>query len=275
MQWVLKGETTNSEGQRGIEPRSAWDVRYPIGLLLALLAAVPLAGAGWFAIDHTRNATVQRDQTATVDESVHELIVVNELRTRLLDERNWYLAIQGIEDIGLDPSIAAALTGIDALAELERSQAEVDALLVALDDPEVTAEVQNIRVAEEMDLSTVGLRYGAVESELSATGDATLDDLLGRAGTLEDADRLVTALRILRASTVARQAISNEFTAFFNAQFLSVQGVSADLRDAVETGLSGPKPNATYAGWRSTVRRPTRRSASSRPRPTPTSSTRP
>ena len=193
--------------------------RYPIGLLLALLVAVPFVGAGWFAVDYTRNAAAQRAQTDVVDSSVRRLIMLTELRARLLDERNWYSALGGIEEIGLDASFTLALTGLDVPVEVEKATAEVDHLLLELDLTDVAADVERVRRLDGLSLTAIGLEYDAVEAQLADEADRTLDELLERAGTLDDADRLVTALRVLRAATDARQAISDEFTAFFAAQF--------------------------------------------------------
>lgn len=55
-----------------------------------------------------------------------------------------------------------------------------------------------------------------------------------RAGRLGDADELVTSLRILQVSTDARQAISDEFTAFFAAQFSPGSNTASGLQATLE-----------------------------------------
>lgn len=209
-------------------------LRYPIGLLLAALIAVPLAGAGWFAINNVRDASAQRDQANLVDESVRNLVVVTELRTRLLDERNWFTAIGGVQEIGIDVEFIRLLTGLDILGELEQSRIDVDALLVELDEPELAAALADLRAVETIDLTDVPRRYSELEAQINSDGERTLDDLLERAGALDDADQLVTSLRILSASTVARQAIADEFTAFFDAQFTVSPDASRQLRSSIE-----------------------------------------
>ena len=208
--------------------------RYPIGLLLALLVAVPFAGAGWFAVDYTRGASAQREQTDIVDASVRRLITLTELRARLLDERNWHAALGGIEEIGLDTTFTLTMTGLDVPAELGRATAEVDQLVAELGLADVASEVERIRGLEGLSLTETGLEYDQLEATLADEADHTLDDLLERAGTLDGADRVVTSLRVLRASTDARQAISDEFTAFFSAQFSPITNSSDELSAAVE-----------------------------------------
>lgn len=224
--------TSGSQRARVAAPRLA--VRYPIGLLLAVLIAVPLAGAAWFAINDAGEAATQRDQAEFVDDSVSRLVIVTELRTRLLDERNWFTAIGGVQELGIDIEFIRLLTGLDIMSELERSTADVDALLIALDEPEIAAELSDLRATETIDLTEVPRRYDELESRISSDGERTLDDLMDRAGALDGADQLVTSLRVLRASTQARQAISDEFTAFFNAQFTGAGGTPARLRETVE-----------------------------------------
>jgi diguanylate cyclase (GGDEF)-like protein len=192
---------------------------YPIGLLLAILAAVPLAGAGWFAIGHVRDASSERQQAASLGTSVERLVLLTELRTRLLDERNWFSTQGGIEEIGLNTAFVFALTGNDVPAQLERSAQEVDDLIVELELDDVAREVAVIRSIEDDSLAAIGLRYHEVEAELFIESEDTVDHLLESAGTLGEADQLITALRVLRASTMARQAISDEFTEFFGAEF--------------------------------------------------------
>ncbi|MGI9614041.1 MAG: putative bifunctional diguanylate cyclase/phosphodiesterase [Acidimicrobiales bacterium] len=208
--------------------------RYPIGLLLALLVAVPFVGAGWFAVDYTRNASAQRAQTDMIDASVRRLILLTELRARLLDERNWSAALGGIEEIGLETSFTLALTGLDVPFEAEQAMAEVDRLLIEVGRSDVTAEVDRVRGLDGFSLAAISGEYDDVEAQLADEADRTLDELLERAGTLDGADRLVTALRVVRASTDARQAISNEFTASFSAQFSPITGGSTELSTAVE-----------------------------------------
>ncbi len=208
-------------------------LRYPIGLLLTLLVAVPFAGAGWFAVDYTHSASAQRVQTGIVDTSVRRLILLTELRARLLDERNWMSALGGIEEIGLDVTFARSMTGLDVPLELERARAEVDRLVVQLGLGDAAAQIETIR---ELDgnLSMIALRYSELEAQFADDADETLDDLLERAGTLDGADRLVTSLRVLRASTDARQAISNEFTAFFSARFSPIANGGDEVSEALE-----------------------------------------
>ena len=207
---------------------------YPIGLLLAVLAAVPLAGAGWFAIGQVNDASSERDRADSVDVSVGRLIELTELRTRLLDERNWFSALGGIDDIGLDPDFVLLLTGLDVPSELERSQAEVNGLLEKLDLPTVQAEVSDIRTIEDESLTAIGLRYDEIENRLATESNDTLDRLLQNAGTLENAEQLVRSLRVLRASTEARQAISDEFTAFFSTQFSPASPDAGRIDDVIE-----------------------------------------
>lgn len=209
-------------------------VRYPISLLLAVLIAVPLAGAAWFAVDDARGASTQRTQATFVDESVSRLVIVTELRTRLLDERNWFTAIGGVEEIGVDLEFIRLLTGLDILSELAGAQADVDALIIALDKPDIAAELDQLRAVENIDLTEVPRRYGELEARISFDGERTLDDLMERAGALDDADQLVTSLRVLRAATEARQAIADEFTAFFNAQFAESTNSPGQLRATIE-----------------------------------------
>lgn len=209
-------------------------LRYPIGMLLAALITVPLAGAAWFAIDHVREASDQRAQAITIDESVSRLVLVTELRTRLLDERNWFSAIAGVNDIGLDINIILAFTGLDLQAELDQSITDVDALLIELGEVEIATDLEQIRTTQTLGIVELPIRYNELEARLGADSERALDDLMKRAGELGDADQLVTSLRILNASTEARQAIADEFSAFFGAQFAEGVNSPEQIRAFIE-----------------------------------------
>ena len=140
----------------------------------------------------------------------------------------------GLEEIGLDTSFTFSLTGLDVLVEFEKATAEVDQLLLELGLSDVAADIERVRSLDGLTLTAIGHEYDAVEEQLADEADRTLDELLEGAGTLDDADRLVTSLRVLSAATDARQAISDEFTAFFAAQFSPSSGGSDELSASLE-----------------------------------------
>lgn len=209
-------------------------LRYPISLLLALLIAVPLAGAAWFAIDDTRQASAQRSQATTVDTSTRRLVALTELRAQLLDERNWFSAIGSVNQLGVDLAFVETFIGINLLSELERSQGQVDALFIELDMPEIDAELQSIRADDTIDFIAVAAQYDEIEARLNVESEQTLDSLMERAGALDEADQLITSLRVLNASTEARQAISDEITTFFSAQFSGTVSSLSQLNATIE-----------------------------------------
>ena len=228
----MAAEAQDDRGQRAIAPKPS--IRYPIGWLLALLIAVPLAGAAWFAIQDARDASAERREAAVVDQSVRRLVILTELRARLLDERNWYSAISGLQELGIDSNFLELLFGINLANELAQSQDQVDLLIAEMNTPELVAQLERVRATESNDFKLNAARYTPIETALDNESDQAVDRLMERAGTLDGADELVTSLRILSASTEARQAISDEFTAFFGAQFSSERSTTNRISDTME-----------------------------------------
>ncbi len=199
-------------------------VRYSLAWLLALLAAVPLVGASWLASTTIRTAGNERDGATVINANVAELVSLTELRTSLLDERNWDSQLRGIEELGLDPELASALLGIDLVADLDAAKNDVDARLAEMELLAVAAEIDAIReVRRDVDPALVGDRYAVVEARLANRSDVIVDDLITLAGTLSNADRLVTTLRVVRSAMLARRASAEEYPAYFGARFSPVQ----------------------------------------------------
>jgi len=196
------------------------------------LAVLPLTGAAWFAIGEVTAAGAARTQAARVDASVTRLVLLTELQSRLLDERNW-LSAAGVLDLGLDNELVLRLTGLDIGAEAESASRRVDELMVTLELDDLAERLEVTRSEPVPNLKSMGERYDAIESEVTLESQRTLDELLSIAGRIDGAERLVTTLRVLQASTEARQAISSEFTAFFSAQFSGEDSLSTDVTELV------------------------------------------
>ncbi len=202
--------------------------------MLVVLAAIPLLASGLYAMAEARHAQLEQRRAAAVDDAVGDLVLLSELRTRLLDERNWHAASGAIATIGLDPAQVLVLSGIDLPNELAMARAQVDVLFDHLALPEmapVEAHLREVRSDGSPDLAAIGDAYRTLERETADVSERVLDELMVTAGSISDADGLIVSLRVLEQSTIARQAISAEFTGFFGVQFSAPAEPDEQLAD--------------------------------------------
>lgn len=206
---------------------------YRLWIVLIAIAVIPLAGAGWFATNEVLEARDERVRVADVNVAGQGLIALSELRTQLLDERNWYLAAAGIEQLGLPPEAVVALTGIEVDGELAAAGARVDALVDAegLDDLRLT--LAEIRADDDVALVESGARYNELVDDIGSEADTWLDGVLDDSGAVGDDGKLAHSLRVLEAATIARRAVAAETNHYFGAQFSDVANRSDEISSLV------------------------------------------
>jgi diguanylate cyclase (GGDEF)-like protein len=204
-----------------------------IGVLLALLAVVPLGGAAWFAAGEFRTASEARSQVDPLDESANRLIKLTELRTRVIDEQNWSTALLGLQVIGIDPDLASQLSSINIVGEYTDSTTAVDRLISELALSDLEADLarirQNMSDVERMDELNLGFQQ--VERAVVELTEAELDILTGIAASVSDGAELMTSLRVLDAAGEARQSLAAQLIGYFTAQFSEI----IDFDSTIET----------------------------------------
>ena len=206
---------------------------YRIGLVLAVIALVPLLGTGWFTVGEVLLARAERRQVDAIDASVQDLVLLSELRTRLLDEQNWTAAEGGMAQLGLSPRLVEGLTGIDVPATADEAATRVDQLVSELRLVDVADELAVIRGDAEGTLTEIGRRYHDLELVVGRLADRLLDEVIVGAGEISDRADLVNSLRVLDAATVARQSVSAEFNHYFGAQFSDFGDRTDEVRSLV------------------------------------------
>lgn len=194
---------------------------YRVGAILVVIALVPLAGAGWFAVGDVLDARTERMQADQVDRAVEDVVKLSELRARLLDEQNWTAAEVGIAELGLPAVAVTAMTGIDIPGRATEAAGEVDRLMAELDlEPEMAEELAQLRrQTDGRSLTEAGFRYQALEAAVAEQAGHRLDVAIDGAAHVTDGGALIATLRIFREATQARQAVSAEFNHYFGAQF--------------------------------------------------------
>ncbi|NNC81169.1 MAG: EAL domain-containing protein [Acidimicrobiales bacterium] len=201
---------------------------YPIWVLLVALSLPALIGASWFGIVESSAAGRSVSQSDSVQMSIERLVLLTEVRTRLLHEGNWDATARGIAEIGIDPGLVLTFTGVDLNRELETNQSRVDELLEQLDLPEIRRAVDGIRADDATQAARRGAQYAALENSLKAEADTLFDDALRTVGEMDSENGLTDALRVFEEAAEAHQSIAREFTLYFGAQFASLTDAGAD-----------------------------------------------
>lgn len=181
--------------------------------------AVPLLGASFFSIGAVREAEAERSRVSEVQDHVDQLVALSDLRTRLLEERNWTSAANGIGEVGLSAGVVQALVGVDLSVEVEQASTTVDRLVADLDLDNVHDQLEAIRAANTHTLDESSRLYVELERSIGLQSSTLFEQLLDDAAAIRDGGEVVDTLRILEAATSARQSIATEFNYYFAARF--------------------------------------------------------
>ena len=205
----MPGSSSRLVGQRG----------YRIAAVLALIAFVPLIGAAWYATTDVVEARQERSRVERVEADVVDLVLMSELRSKLLDERNWASAANGITDIDLTPEFVAGLTGIDIPGQLADATEEVDRLIGELGLADLAIQLAEVRATEGVSLTERGSLFEELENDVEERSTQLIERVVAASAEARDGGALIDSLRALESATIARSAVAAEFNAFFSAQF--------------------------------------------------------
>ena len=189
-----------------------------VALLLATLAVLPLAGAGWFAAEEFRSARSAQERAVSIEGGIAILVNLTSVRTNILDERNWDMVASGLTDFGVTSEVALQFTGIDIDAELTSARSEVDRTVGIVGDAQLADAVQQIRQSTDTLLER-GEAYLVIESGVAIRADALITSLMATSGAIRDDGVLVESLRVLEAATEARKATALQLTNYFASTF--------------------------------------------------------
>ena len=197
--------------------RRAWSIRVR-GWLVAL-TAVPLIAATSLAASEIDSVFESRRDAASFSDGLDDLVQLSELQSRLLDERNWTIARLGVEEIGLNAPMVAAMTGVDLAASEEAAEVWVDAHLSDLGWSEIETELLALRQNPPASMDVVNMGYEELAGLAEKRFDNALEEMLVPGGQGRDGEYLMASFRVLEASSDARQSLTRQLVAFFGAQF--------------------------------------------------------
>ncbi len=164
-------------------------------------------------------ARADRATAELLDQSVHELQRTSELQALLLEERNWYGAVQGIAELGIDPALVTQLTGIDVEEEFSVTSQRVDDIVEEKGWAWAEEDLEVARNDDAAPLDRVVQRYAELEHLVSLESDSQMDEIARLAGVVDQHLRLSNRIRLLEASNQVRRAHTALFSHYFGAQF--------------------------------------------------------
>ncbi|MDH3300224.1 MAG: sensor domain-containing phosphodiesterase [Acidimicrobiia bacterium] len=182
---------------------------------MLVLALIPLLAAGVLVLLEANRARAEKSDVEVVAEYVTRLVLLTDLRISLLDERNLRIAAQSLNAVRPDSS---AIGATDIEEELAVSRERVDHLVATLQLPDIADQVERVRSSPDpATTDTIGA-YGTVESLVAGESDLVMNRLITNGGDVKNGGRLITAIRILEATTTARQALSAEMNHLYTLQ---------------------------------------------------------
>ncbi len=196
---------------------------------MLVLALVPLVAAAILVFLEADRARAEKSDVELVATDVTRLVLITDLRISLLEERNWQLSTSWLTALPFDSTAVDANAAVNIEDELAGSIERVDGLIAALQLNDVGEQVQTVRTSSNGSTLDTGDAYSRLESSLAAESDLVMNRLMTNAGDLDDGGRLISAIRILEATTTARQALSAEINYFLVAQFTGEIGLDGSL----------------------------------------------
>ncbi|NNE11483.1 MAG: GGDEF domain-containing protein [Ilumatobacter sp.] len=217
-----------------------------IGSLLVLLVLVPLGGAAYFAAQEYERVSDSGRRAEAITGELSRLVEYSELRSSLLDERNWSLVVDGIADVGVSASVVEHFVGVDVEGEQREAVASVDRLADSIDGVDLTVALAALR-APGADPVARSDGYLELERDVAILSDELLLDVRRTAGLLADGDRLIEALQVLEAATAARTAVTMQLSTYLAAHFLADDEGRSDVATLIREQAAYDTAIAGYA----------------------------
>ncbi|MEO1065508.1 MAG: EAL domain-containing protein [Actinomycetota bacterium] len=193
--------------------------RVPIVAVLGALAALPLLGAMWFAVDAVGSTRAAQTEVRRIDAEVAVVVDLDELVFRLNLEKDARVALDGLRAQGIDPGLVAALTGIDVPEEYDVGRARVDELVAAHDLTDLAAVLAEVRATDGADQVELNDVYREIRTELADDVADRLRALFVDAGSTDRGGDLVVAMRDLERASWARMATTEMVQSVYGVLF--------------------------------------------------------
>ncbi len=189
--------------------------------MLAGLAALPVFALTTFSGNQIINVTETQRDLADIESATDNLNDLIAIETAIDSEIYWNEGVDALEDYGIPDEFVVSFLEIDLRAELETSQAQVDALLEAYGDPELTAAITEARGETSRGSTELSSLNLASEQALQPRIGHSSQDLLNASSGLPDGQTLAHQAELLARANDLRSAFNELLGAYF---FLTVYG---------------------------------------------------
>ncbi|MCB0994402.1 MAG: EAL domain-containing protein [Acidimicrobiales bacterium] len=213
-------------------------LRPGIGVVLFILALIPLAGTTWFATQDVREASEQAASASDIQDTAEHVRHLVTLRAALTDERIWTYATVAVAELGLPPDIVSDMVNIDLLAEIDRSHGLVDAALAhphLTDYEEAIAALRDFAATEGTDPNDANDAFLGLDTELRRAVTDELDRLEGLAALQPEGRDLVVTARVLELTSDLNEAANAQLSAYFGASFPTETDRLDEIRRLLDT----------------------------------------
>ncbi len=239
----------------------------PVVLVLAVLAAIPLVGVVMLSTREVSSAVQERSRVKEVEILAEDAILMGELRTAFVSERNWFLIERGLEEVRLPPDFVQDVAGVNVVAELQTARAKTDGLFELLAtratvSPSVAMELaHSIRSIRTSDQNTPELlaRYSEPQLLVDAASNQIFRELLRLSRDLPNGDGLARTVEVLGAAERSRVEVAVQQAAIYatlfdlgqdlNSQYFILLDSDSSYQDSIGVmeELSEPDSRTTSA----------------------------
>lgn len=219
---------------------------FPVALVLAALAVVPLFGVAMLSLRDVRTAWATQSEIATLETSAENAILMGEFRAAIFQERNWALAIDGLLELGIPMDLAMGGTGVDFEAGYAAASAKTDALIKRLDQREILDEqtsqdlIGEVATLRSLNVETEVLlvRYNRLQEIVNTEWTANFELLRTLVADLRDARNVSLAIRVVQAADTANVMMTELQADYFASQFDVGQDVDAEFQSMIQHSLT-------------------------------------
>jgi diguanylate cyclase (GGDEF)-like protein len=200
-----------------------------VGWILALVAAIPLAGMGVVTAELIVDGREAVDTAHRAEQLALEAVALARLDGALFDEMVWTAGIDVARGIGVPADLVGLLLGGDPTAELPRAAAMTDDLIGSIGDPQLRRALDDVRSGAP-NIHEVLERYGELSVAVEHAIESTLRELVATPDESARALELREAVDALELGIVVRGSVADAFYGYFATVF--------DLRDAPRVELT-------------------------------------
>ncbi|MFK8025524.1 MAG: diguanylate cyclase [Ilumatobacter sp.] len=204
-----------------------WRRGTPVILLTLLLAVPRVIGSIGFVASDVGDAQDAALRLEDVEEDIDEALALIELRTVLLEEKNWELVVGGVGVLGVAPEFIDQMLGLDPNAELQAAKAASDLALSTIDDSQLLRATDQYRTATSLGISATLDAFENLERTVSGEVNRRLDALRSAAAGAPNGEAVLESVQRLRAAGEAQRSVASALISSFGAKFGDVPGSDA------------------------------------------------